>query len=131
MKKNVIILSLILIITVSLTALVVGWHKIFDASGNPNLIACENHIDADYSLACDKCGFIFSSLYDLKLSSFEESCQDGTRINVNGILPSDAVLSVTKMENQPSVYMYINILLLLCQEKIQLFFIFYYSSYCV
>ena len=61
LKKNLFITCLILIITVSAVFLVTSWQRNNDASRNPNLIVCENHIDLDLDMACDKCAKILSN----------------------------------------------------------------------
>ena len=98
MSKKSFLVSLILIITVGLTTLAVGWHKYIDASKNPKLISCENHVDSNYDMACDFCGQI------LPLSNYVEKkevaifSEDESLIKVNGMMPKDTLVSSKVIE---------------------------------
>lgn len=98
MSKKSFLVSLILIITVGLTTLAVGWHKYIDASKNPKLISCENHVDLNYDMACDLCGQI------LPLSNYVEEkevaifSEDESLIKVNGMMPKDTLVSSKVIE---------------------------------
>ena len=98
MKRKSFIVSLILIFTVGITTLAVGWHKFITASRNPNLIACENHVDSDFDMACDFCGQI------LPLSNYVEKkevaifSEDDSLIKVNGMMPKDTLVSSRVIE---------------------------------
>ena len=98
MSKKSFLVSLILIITVGLTTLAVGWHKYIDASKNPKLISCGNHVDSNYDMACDFCGQI------LPLSNYVEKkevaifSEDESLIKVNGMMPKDTLVSSKVIE---------------------------------
>lgn len=98
MKRKSFIVSLILIFTVGITTLAVGWHKFITASRDPNLIACENHVDSDFDMACDFCGQI------LPLSNYVEKkevaifSEDDSLIKVNGMMPKDTLVSSRVIE---------------------------------
>ncbi len=98
MSKKSFLVSLILIITVGLATLAVGWHKYIDASKNPKLISCENHVDSNYDMACDFCGQI------LPLSNYVEKkevaifSEDESLIKVNGMMPKDTLVSSKVIE---------------------------------
>lgn len=101
MKKKSYVVSLILIITVGITTLAVGWHEYFNASKNHKLISCDNHIDSNYDMACDLCGqnLPLSSNY-IENKEVTIFAKDENLIKVNGMMPKNTFVSSDTIEKE-------------------------------
>lgn len=101
MKKKSYIVSLILIITVGITTLAVGWHEYFSASKKHKLISCDNHIDSNYDMACDLCGqnLPLSSNY-IENKEVTIFAKDENLIKVNGLMPKNTFVSSDTIEKE-------------------------------
>ena len=103
MKRNSFIVSLILIFTVGITTLAVGWHKFITASKNPNLIVCENHVDLDFDMACDLCGQNLPLTNYVENKEVEILAEDNTLVKVAGVMPKDAFVSSKEIEKEDAI----------------------------
>lgn len=103
MKRNSFIVSLILIFTVGITTLAVGWHKFITASRNPNLIVCENHVDLDFDMACDLCGQNLPLTNYVENKEVEILAEDNTLVKVAGVMPKDAFVSSKEIEKEDAI----------------------------